>query len=193
MPSFWSSRAHLDAELGCLPAIELDAPRADSLAFGVPMAMPQDNPFVQFSVSGTFLNRPNDGPAARWKVLLLLFIEGEQALLRLQLNPLVKRDMASRQPSGKCNHAILQETARAAFSRRPILHEALELILQDAQESLSFQGLRFPPFITAHRNLISQEPFLLPEDRFGGSQDVALVPLVRHVVDEALRAYASRR
>jgi hypothetical protein len=34
------------------------------------------------------------------------------------------------------------------------------------------------------------EPFLLPRERFGGSQDVALVPLVRHVVDETLRAYA---
>src|SRR4249920_3342871 len=28
------------------------------------MAIAQDNTFVQFNVSGTFLNRPNDGPAA---------------------------------------------------------------------------------------------------------------------------------
>ncbi len=31
----------------------------------------------------------------------------------------------------------------------------------------------------------------MPKERFGGTQDVALVPLVRNVVDEALRAYAS--
>jgi hypothetical protein len=87
----------------------------------------------------------------------------------------------------------MRETVRVVSSRNPVLHEALELILPNASESLSFQGLQFPPFIAAHRNLIGAEPFLLPKERFGGSQDVALVPLVRHVVDEALRAYARGR
>ena len=80
---------------------------------------------------------------------------------------------------------------RAPFSRNPVPLEALELFFPNPTESLSFQGLRFQPFIAAHRNHVSVEPFLLPRERFGGSQDVALVSLVRHVVDEALRAYAS--
>lgn len=33
------------------------------LACRVPMAMPNDNPFVEFRVSGTFLNQPNNVPA----------------------------------------------------------------------------------------------------------------------------------
>ena len=101
--------------------------------------------------------------------------------------------MATRQPSAKCNGAIVRETMRAAFSRNPILHEALELILPNLPESVSFQDLRFPPFIAAHRNFIGAEPFLLPEERFGGAQDVSMVPLVRHVVDETLLAYARGR
>jgi hypothetical protein len=68
--------------------------------------------------------------------------------------------------------------------------EALEFLFPNAAESLSFQDLRFQPFIAAHRNLVSMEPFVLPKERFGGSQDVALVSLVRHVVDETLCAYS---
>jgi hypothetical protein len=111
-------------------------------------------------------------------------------LRRLQLDPLVRKDMATRQPSAKCNGSIVQEIVRADSSRNPILLEALELVFPNAAESLSIQGLRIQPFIATHRNLVNVEPFLLPKERFGGSQDVALVPLVRHVVDEALRAYA---
>ena len=98
--------------------------------------------------------------------------------------------MITRQPSTRRNGSIVQETVRAALSRNPILVEALEFILPNAAESLSFQGLRIQPFIAAHRNLVSVEPFLLRKERFGGSQDVEMVPLVRHVVDETLRAYA---
>src|ERR1700739_3507862 len=98
--------------------------------------------------------------------------------------------MVSRQPSSKRNGSILQEIVRAAFSRNSILLEALEFILPNAADSFSNQGLRIQPFIATHRNLVSEEPFLLPQQRSGGSQDVALIPLVRHVVDEALRAYA---
>jgi hypothetical protein len=57
---------------------------------------------------------------------------------------------------------------------------------------LSFQDLRIQPVVAAHRNPISAQPFLLPKERFGGSQDLPLVPLIRNVVDEALRAYAHR-
>jgi len=98
--------------------------------------------------------------------------------------------MVTRQPSAKYDGSIVQETVRAAFSRSPILLEALELLFPNVAESLSFQSLRIQPFIAAHRNLVSGGPFWLPKERFGGSQDIALVPLVRLVVDEALRAYA---
>src|ERR1700745_93009 len=97
--------------------------------------------------------------------------------------------MVARQPSAKRNGSIVLETVRAALSRN-ILLKTPELIFPNTAESLSFQGLRFQPFIAAHRNLVSVEPFQLPKERFGGSQDVELVPLVRHVVDEALRSYA---
>jgi hypothetical protein len=97
--------------------------------------------------------------------------------------------MVMRQPSARCNGSIVQETVRATFSRSPTLLRTLELIFPNKAERLSFKDLRFQPFIAAHRNLVSAEPFLLPKERFGGSQDVGLVPLVRHVVDEALRSY----
>ena len=98
--------------------------------------------------------------------------------------------MVTRQSSAKCNGSIVQDTLRTAFSGNPILLEALEFLFPNAAESLSFQGLRFQPVIAAHRNLVSMEPFVLPKERFGGSRDVALVSLVRHVVDETLRGYA---
>ena len=98
--------------------------------------------------------------------------------------------MVMRQPSARCNESIVQEPMRAAFSRNPILLKTLELILSNKAESLSLKGLRLQPFIAVHRNLIGVEPFLLPKERFGGAQDVELVPLVRHVVDETLRSYA---
>jgi len=85
----------------------------------------------------------------------------------------------------------VQETLRATYSRNPILLGALEFLLPNAAENLSFQGLRIQPLVGVHRNLVSAEPFLLPQERFGGSQDVALVPLIRKAVDETLRAYAS--
>jgi hypothetical protein len=98
--------------------------------------------------------------------------------------------MVTRQPSAKYNRSIVQQTARAASSGNPLVLEALELIFPNATGSLSFQDLRFQPFIAVHRNPFAEEPFLLPKERFGGSQDVELVPLVRHAVDESLRAYA---
>ena len=101
--------------------------------------------------------------------------------------------MITRQPSAKRDGSILRDTMRAVLIGNPNLLKTLESLLPDATESLSFQGLRFQPFIGAHRNLVSAEPFLLPKERFGGSQDVALVPLVRHVVDESLRAYGGAR
>ena len=67
--------------------------------------------------------------------------------------------MVARQPSANRNGSIVMETVRAALSRNPILLKTLELIFPNTAESLSFQDLRFQPFIAAHRNLVSVEPF----------------------------------
>jgi hypothetical protein len=98
--------------------------------------------------------------------------------------------MVTRQPSAKSNGSIVQEILRVILSRNPILLGALEFLFQNAAEGLSFQGLRIQPLIATHRNPVSAEPFLLPKERFGGSQDLAMLPLVRNAVDETLRAYA---
>jgi hypothetical protein len=98
--------------------------------------------------------------------------------------------MDTRQPSTESQGSIVEETLRAFLSRNPNLAGALEFLFPNPAEGLSIQSLRIPPFVAEHRNLVSAEPFLLPQERFGGSQDVALVPLVRDVVDETLRAYA---
>ena len=100
--------------------------------------------------------------------------------------------MVARQPSAKTNRSIAEETLRSVFSRNPRLLPAFDFLFPNAAESLSFRDLRIPPVVAAHRNLVSAEPFLLPKERFGGSQDLPLVPLIRNVVDEALRAYAHR-
>jgi hypothetical protein len=63
--------------------------------------------------------------------------------------------MVARQPSAKRYGSTVLETVRAAFSRNFILLETLELIFPNKAESLSFQDLRFQPFIAAHRNLVS--------------------------------------
>lgn len=105
--------------------------------------------------------------------------------------PLDKKSMVTRHPSAIDNGSIVEETRRALLSRRPNLRGALEFLFQDARANLSFESLRIQPVVAAHRNLVAAEPFLLPKERFAGAQDVALVSLVRTVVDETLRAFAS--
>jgi hypothetical protein len=99
--------------------------------------------------------------------------------------------MVTRKASAKSKRSIVEETLRAVFSGNPAVPRVLEFLFPNPAESLSFQGLRIQPLVAAHRNLVSAEPFLLPQERFGGSQDLALLPLVRNAVDETLRAYAS--
>jgi len=99
--------------------------------------------------------------------------------------------MVTRQASAKSKGSIVEEALRAILSRNPIPPRIRKLLFSNSAEILSFQGLRIQPLVAAHRNLVRAEPFLLPKERFGGTQDVALVPLIRNVVDEALRAYAS--
>jgi hypothetical protein len=83
----------------------------------------------------------------------------------------------------------MQEALRPVLSRSPKLLRALEFLFPSAG-NLSFHGLRIPPLLAAHRNPFGEEPFLLPRERFGGSGDLALGPLVRKIVDESLRAYS---
>ncbi len=105
--------------------------------------------------------------------------------------PTGKKAMVRRQPPVECNGSIVWDALRAAISRNPSVLRALRFLFQNADESLSFQGLRIQPRVAAHRNLFSAEPFLLPKKRFGGSQNVAMAPLVHNAVDQTLRAYAS--
>lgn len=98
--------------------------------------------------------------------------------------------MVTRQPSPESNQSIVRKSLRTAFSRNPGLLEAFGFIFSNPVESMSFQDLRIQPVVGQHHNLVCAEPFLLPRERFAGARDVALVPLIRKVVDETLRAYA---
>jgi hypothetical protein len=99
--------------------------------------------------------------------------------------------MVTRPPSVKSNASIEQQTLRALCSRNPHIAGALNFLFANAAESPSFQELRVQPRVGAHRNLVSDEPFLMPKERSGGSQDIALIPFMRTVVDETLRAYSA--
>jgi len=99
--------------------------------------------------------------------------------------------LVTRQLSTKGSDSIGQETLRVLFSRNPHVREALGFLFPNAPDNLSFEDLRLQPSVGIHRNLVGEEPFLLPQERFGGTQDIALVSLMRRVVDETLRAYAS--
>ncbi len=87
--------------------------------------------------------------------------------------------------------SMVEETRRALLARNAHLAGGLEFLFENARESLAFDSLRIQPVVGAHRNLVDTEPFLLPKERFGGTQDLALVSLVREAVDETLRAYAA--
>jgi hypothetical protein len=101
--------------------------------------------------------------------------------------------MIPRPPSAKANASVTHEALRAVLTRNPKLRSALEFLLAKPSARLSFRDLRIQPPVPAHRNLIHAEPFFLPKERFGGSRDLPMVPLLRHVVDESLRAYAATR
>jgi hypothetical protein len=107
--------------------------------------------------------------------------------------PLDEKAMVKRQPSARNQESIEQGTLHAILARNSNHLRTLELLLPKATEDVSFQSLRIQPLVAAHRNLFSAEPFLLPRERFGGTQDVAMAPLLRGVVDETLRAYARTR
>jgi hypothetical protein len=79
----------------------------------------------------------------------------------------------------------------AVGSRHPALAGALEFLYPHAAGRFGTQGLRVEPSVAAHRNLIGPDAFVLPRERFGGTEDVGMVPLIREVVDETLRAHAA--
>ena len=81
-------------------------------------------------------------------------------------------------------------TLRAWPSLNPRVLAALDFLFADGAEHASLQDLRMQPLLAAHRNLISAEPFFLPKERFECTEDVPLLPLIRNVVDQTLRAYA---
>lgn len=87
----------------------------------------------------------------------------------------------------------MEETLCAILSRNPQLSRALEFLFRDAGRSVSYHTLQIEPAVAVHRNLVGEEPFLLPQDRIGGRADVPMVSLIRGAVDETLRAYASTR
>jgi hypothetical protein len=99
--------------------------------------------------------------------------------------------MVTRKPSAGRNGSIVQNPLPALLAANPHLAGALEFLFAQESPRLSVQDLRIEPVVASHRNLFQAEPFLLPKERFGGTQDIAMAPLIRAVVDETLRAYAS--
>lgn len=104
--------------------------------------------------------------------------------------PLVRKSKTVSRAAVKSSSAVGSENLRTLAGRSPRLLAVLRFLFGNAAGSLSFQDLRVRPILASHRNTISEESFFLPKERFAGSEDVALVPLIRHIVDETLRAYA---
>ena len=99
--------------------------------------------------------------------------------------------MAMRQTSAKSDGTTAQQALRVLLSKNPALSRALELLFKEAPESPSLQDLRFEPLVPAHRNPFGEEAFVLPKERLGGTQDVAMASLIRTVVDETIRDYSA--
>ena len=85
---------------------------------------------------------------------------------------------------------MLTETLRALSGQNSRLLPALQFLFGNAAQPASFQDLPIQPVLASHRNVVNDKPFVLPKERFGGSEDVALVPFIRSVVDQTLCAYA---
>jgi hypothetical protein len=95
-----------------------------------------------------------------------------------------------RHRSSKSSSPILNESLRNLAGRNPRVLAALQFLLRDAAEITSLPNLRIQPVLSSHRNILTEQSFFLPKERFGGSEDVPMVPLIRNVVDQTLRAYA---
>jgi len=99
--------------------------------------------------------------------------------------------MVTLPPFPNHNLSNRQDALRALLSLNPGLSSTVEFLFPGAAESLSFHGLHLQPAVATHRNPFGAEPLFLPTERFGGAQDVPMIPLLRGVVDEAIRAYAN--
>lgn len=99
--------------------------------------------------------------------------------------------MMTRQLSAKSDALIERKALRALCSRNLHMSGTLEFLFLNVADNLRFEELRVQPTVGTHRNLVNEEPFLLPKERFGSSKNIALIALIRAVVDETLRAYAS--
>jgi hypothetical protein len=99
--------------------------------------------------------------------------------------------MVTRKASAQSSGSTAEKALRALLSPHPHLPGPLEILLARASEEPSVADLRIDPLVGAHRNPFPAEPFFLPRDRFGGSQDVPMASLIRTVVDETLHDYAA--
>jgi len=84
----------------------------------------------------------------------------------------------------------VKETLRALAGKSPHLLGGLQFLFRSGGEIASFRDLRIQPVLASHRNPVSEKPFILPKERFGGTEDVLLIPLMRNVVDQTLRDHA---
>jgi hypothetical protein len=85
----------------------------------------------------------------------------------------------------------LREAVQALAGRSTRLVRVLQFLFLDGAKDASVQDLRVQPSLASHRNIIDEKPFFLPKERFGSSRSPRLVPLIRNIVDQVLRAYAS--
>lgn len=98
--------------------------------------------------------------------------------------------MIVRERAAELGTSMSKDILRAVAGRSPALRAALRYLFRNHEGMASFQDLRLPPTLASHRNPVKEPPFLLPRKRFGGAEDVPIIPLLRKVVDQTLRAYA---
>jgi len=115
-----------------------------------------------------------------------------RSFCEVSISPTIERKPIKilRRRAGESNRPVLKGSWQALAGRSPRLLAALRVLFRKRGEIASFQDLRIQPVLALHRNLISEKPFVLPRERFKGTEDVQLVPLMRNVVDQTLRAYA---
>jgi hypothetical protein len=73
----------------------------------------------------------------------------------------------------------------------PAVTAELGNLFDPASEMPDPERLNRRPAVLLHRNQDAEDIFLLPPSRFGGTEDVKIVPLIREAVDESLRAFAN--
>ncbi len=100
----------------------------------------------------------------------------------------MKSAASLRQAATRADGVMSGNILRATAARSPRLRAVLEFLFGGRLETTRFHELQIRPILGSHRNPIRSEPFLLTKERFGGAKDVPMIPLLRDVVDQALRA-----